>query len=245
VRGRSRSWTLGPIRTLGALALTNAETHVLATRNARTLKPRSSVSPRTPRKATPSVKTIPPVNPDSYLARMSERALAAWVWGLSLLVVGLVVVLIRAEQLFRIEGLDVSRLPAFHAVINATTAVLLVLGVFFIRRGEVARHRGAMVGAFALSCIFLLSYVVYHAQAPASPFGGEGWIRPVYFFILLTHIALAPVILPLALYTVLRAFRGEFARHRTIARWTFPLWLYVGVTGVIVYLMMAPYYVFD
>jgi putative membrane protein len=188
---------------------------------------------------------LPPIDPNSPLVRLSERALSAWVWGLSLLVVALVILLIATGQLFRIEGIDVSRLPRMHAIMNGISAGLLVAGVLFVKRGQVTLHRGAMVGAFALSCLFLLSYVVYHSQAPTSSFGGEGWIRPVYFFILLTHIALAPVILPLALYTVLRAFRGEYGKHRKIARWTFPLWLYVGVTGVIVYLMMAPWYVFD
>lgn len=193
----------------------------------------------------PNTRRLPQVDPNSVLARLSERALSAWVWGLSLLVVALVVFLITTGQVFRIEGIDVSRLPATHALMNGISAALLVAGVFFVQRGNIALHRGAMGLAFALSCLFLLSYVVYHSQAPSSSFGGEGWIRPVYFFILISHIALAPVILPLALYTVLRAFRGEYAKHRRIARWTFPLWLYVGVTGVIVYLMMAPWYVFD
>jgi putative membrane protein len=148
----------------------------------------------------------------------------------------------RGGPLFQIEGLDVSGLPAFHALLNGACAVLLVGGVWAVKEGRIEAHRLAMVGAFALSTVFLLSYVTYHAQVPSTPFGGEGWIRPVYFFILITHIALAPVILPLALYAVLRAFRAEYGRHRKVARWTFPLWLYVAVTGVLVYLFMRPYY---
>jgi len=180
--------------------------------------------------------------PVPFLRTVGERALAGWVWGLSVVVVLLVVLLMSTGQLLAVEGIDVSGLPRFHAFLNGTCALLLVAGVLFVRQGKVGPHRTAMVGAFTLSTIFLLSYVVYHSQAPSVPFGGEGWIRPVYFFILLTHIALAPVILPLALYTVLRAFRAEYGRHRRVARWTFPFWLYVAVTGVLVYAFMAPYY---
>ncbi len=173
---------------------------------------------------------------------MSERGLRVLVWSLSVAVCLLVVLLIVFPQLLRIEGLDVSVLPALHATMNGTTALLLVAGVLLIRSGRRIGHQRAMVSAFALSCLFLISYVVYHSQAPATAFGGEGWIRPVYFAVLITHIVLAPVVLPLALFTVLRASRQEFARHRKVARWTFPVWLYVAVTGVVVYLLMAPYY---
>ncbi|TVP55328.1 MAG: DUF420 domain-containing protein [Gemmatimonadales bacterium] len=173
---------------------------------------------------------------------LSERALAWIVYSLTAVVCGLVVVLVSFRQILVVEGLDVSRLPAVHATLNGTCALLLVMGVVFIRRGKVGWHRVSMVGAFTLSAIFLISYVIYHSQSPGASFGGEGWIRPVYFFVLITHIVMAPVILPLALYTVIRAFRGEFAKHRRIARWTFPAWLYVAVTGVLVYLFMAPYY---
>jgi len=185
-------------------------------------------------------RQFPP--PVPAVAELGERALAGWVWGLSLVVVLLVVFLMSSGQFLAIDGLDVSGLPRFHALLNGTCALLLVAGVSFVRQGKVGAHRAAMVGAFALSTIFLLSYVVYHSQAPSVPFGGEGWIRPVYFFVLISHIVLAPVILPLALYTVLRAFRAEYGRHRRVARWTFPFWLYVAVTGVMVYWFMSPYY---
>lgn len=176
------------------------------------------------------------------LKGLSERALAALVYTLSVVVCGLVVVLITMPQALRVEGLDVSFLPAFHATLNGFTALLLALGFALVRRGRIRAHRAAMAGAFALSCVFLISYVIYHSQSAGSSFGGEGWVRPLYFFILISHITLAPVVLPLALYTVVRAFRGEYGRHRKVARWTFPVWLYVAVTGVLVYLFMAPYY---
>ncbi len=181
-------------------------------------------------------------SPDDALRGLSERTLAIIVYSLTAVVTLLVVILVSFRQILVIEGLDVSRLPALHAAMNGTCALLLVMGVILIRQGKVGWHRTAMVGAFTLSALFLISYVVYHSQSPGATFGGEGWIRPVYFTILVSHIALAPIILPLALYTVIRALRGEFDRHRGVARWAFPVWLYVAVTGVLVYLFMAPYY---
>ncbi len=176
------------------------------------------------------------------LERLSERALAILIYGLAAIVCGLVVILITFPRLVAIDGLDVSALPAFHATLNGAAGLLLAMGFVLIKRGNVVWHQRVMVTAFTLSCVFLLSYVVYHSQAPAAHFGGEGWVRPLYFFILITHIVLAPVVVPLALYAVARALRGEFGRHRRVARWTFPVWMYVTVTGVLVYLMMAPYY---
>lgn len=173
---------------------------------------------------------------------MSERTLAAVVYSLSLFVCVAVLVLVLAPGLVTIEGMDVSVLPRFHATLNGSTAGLLLFGWIMIRSRRIEWHRRAMASAFALSCVFLVSYLVYHAQAPDAAYGGEGWVRPVYFTVLVSHIVLAPVILPLALYTLARALRGEFPRHRRIARWTLPVWLYVSVTGVIVYLMMASYY---
>lgn len=173
---------------------------------------------------------------------MSERALAAVVYSLSLLVCAAVLILVLVPDLVTVEGMDVSILPRFHATLNGSTAGLLLLGWVMIRGRRIASHRLAMASAFALSCVFLVSYLVYHSQAPDTAYGGEGWIRPVYFFVLVSHIVLAPVILPLALYTLARALRNELPLHRRVARWTLPIWLYVAVTGVIVYLMMAPYY---
>jgi len=176
------------------------------------------------------------------LGAASDRTLAVVVYTLSAVVCGLVLIFVTFPQLLVIDGLDVSRLPAFHAILNGATAVLLLAGYLLVRSGKVAWHRGAMVSAFSLSCLFLISYLIYHSQAVGSEYGGLGWMRWVYFFVLISHISLAPIVLPLALYAVVRAVRGEFMRHRKVARWTFPLWFYVAVTGVVVYLMMAPYY---
>ena len=132
----------------------------------------------------------------------------------------------------------VTDLPAVNATLNATATALLVAGWVFIRRRDITKHRASMVAALLCSALFLLSYVVYHYHAGSRPFQGAGAIRAVYFFILITHVLLAIVIVPLVALTVTRAARGQFARHRAIARWTLPLWLYVSATGVIVYLML-------
>jgi putative membrane protein len=129
-------------------------------------------------------------------------------------------------------------LPAVNATLNAVAAVLLVCGYVMIKRGRWETHRRFMLSAFATSALFLISYVVYHANVGSKPFGGQGAIRFVYFAILLTHVVLAAVILPLALITLTHGLRSRFERHVPIARWTLPIWLYVSVTGVIVYLML-------
>lgn len=172
----------------------------------------------------------------------SERALWIGIAGLSALVAGLVAALAVFPQALRVEGLDVSALPRFHAILNGTTAVLLTCGYLAIRRGRRTTHLRLMSLSFALSCLFLLSYVIHHSTAPKASFGGVGWTRPAYFFILITHVSLAPVLVPLALFTLSRAIRGELPKHRRLARWTLPVWMYVAATGVLVYLMMAPYY---
>ena len=129
-------------------------------------------------------------------------------------------------------------LPTLNACLNATSAVLLTVGYVFIRRGQRARHRLCMLFALVTSALFLISYVVYHAQVGSVPFTGRGFIRTVYFTVLITHVVLAVAIVPLVIMTASRALTNRFDRHRVIARWTLPLWLYVSVTGVIVYFML-------
>jgi uncharacterized membrane protein YozB (DUF420 family) len=129
-------------------------------------------------------------------------------------------------------------LPLVNASLNATSAILLTTGYVLIRRGDVKRHKASMIAACVVSTLFLISYVTYHANAGSKPFPGRGPIRVVYFTILLTHIVLAAAIVPLALVTLVRGLRARFDAHVRIARWTLPIWLYVSVTGVIVYLML-------
>jgi uncharacterized membrane protein YozB (DUF420 family) len=134
--------------------------------------------------------------------------------------------------------MDVSGLPAVNAGLNSISTVLLGAGYYFIRQGEREKHRAMMLAAFATSCLFLTSYLIYHYHAGSVPFQGQGWIRPVYFTILITHIILAAAIVPLALITLFRALREKYDLHRRIARWTFPIWMYVSVTGVVIYVML-------
>jgi putative membrane protein len=134
--------------------------------------------------------------------------------------------------------MSVYDLPAVNATLNALATLCLLAGYLFIRQGRRDAHRAAMVGALVLSALFLTSYLVYHYHVGSRPFTGEGWIRTVYFTVLITHVVLAIVIVPLVVITVSRALAARFDRHRRIARWTWPLWLYVSVTGVIVYLML-------
>jgi putative membrane protein len=135
-----------------------------------------------------------------------------------------------------------SILPHLNAALNATSFLLLVAGLYNIRRGNVSAHRKLMLSALAVSCLFLVSYVVYHAQHGSVRFQGQGAVRAVYFVILVTHVVLAAAIVPLVVVTLRRALLGDFARHRRLARWTYPIWLYVSVTGVIVYLMLYHLY---
>jgi uncharacterized membrane protein YozB (DUF420 family) len=131
-----------------------------------------------------------------------------------------------------------SILPHLNAVLNGTSALLLVTGYFFIRQGIIRLHRACMLGALAASCFFLISYLIYHAQVGSVRFRGEGWVRSVYFVVLISHTVLATTVVPLAIITLRRALKERFDRHRRIARWTLPIWLYVSVTGVIVYFML-------
>lgn len=143
-------------------------------------------------------------------------------------------------------GIDVEPLtflPPIYATVNGFTAVLLIAGVLAIKNGKRKLHENIMKTAIACSVAFLLMYVAYHMTADSTKFGGEGTIKYIYFFILLTHIVLSIVVIPFVLITYVRALAQRFDKHRKLARITFPLWLYVAVTGVIVYLMISPYYV--
>ena len=134
--------------------------------------------------------------------------------------------------------MTVTDLPALNATLNATSAVLLLTGWILIKRGRIQAHRNVLLAACATSVLFLISYLTYHAQVGSVKFTGQGPTRAVYFTILLTHTVLAVAIVPMVLITVSRGLRARYDTHRRIARWTMPLWLYVSVTGVIVYVML-------
>lgn len=134
--------------------------------------------------------------------------------------------------------IPVAALPALNATLNGMSAILLIVGYVCIRRRQIIAHKTCMASACVTSALFLASYLTYHAQVGSVRFTGQGWVRPVYFAILFSHTVLAVVTLPLALVTLGRALRGRFDRHARLARWTLPVWLYVSVTGVVIYWML-------
>lgn len=134
--------------------------------------------------------------------------------------------------------MSVHDLPAVNASLNALSGLLLLVGYALIKSGRRDQHRAVMLAAFASSAAFLVCYLVYHAQVGSVPFTRQGFVRPLYFTILLTHVVLAAVVLPMIILTVTRGLKGRFREHRKIARWTFPVWMYVSVTGVLVYVLL-------
>ena len=133
---------------------------------------------------------------------------------------------------------SVHDLPAVNATLNGIAGILLVIAYVFIRQRRIDAHRRTMIAAFATSSLFLVCYVVYHAQVGSVRFTRQGIVRPIYFTILITHVTLAAVVLPLAIVTLSRGLKARYDRHRAIARWTLPIWLYVSVTGVLVYVLL-------
>mgnify|MGYP006206138779 CR=1 FL=1 len=140
------------------------------------------------------------------------------------------------------ENYNFSSLPFFHAILNGSTAVLLVTGFMLIKNKKTNLHKLAMLSAFILSAVFLVSYVISKLTNVPVPFGGEGVIRYVYFFILISHILLSIPVLPLAMFSIYRGMTGDFEKHKSIVKYTFPIWMYVSITGVLVYAFMSPYY---
>lgn len=140
------------------------------------------------------------------------------------------------------ETATVIHLPTLNACLNAASGLFILAGYAFIRRKNMRAHRACMLAAVSTSALFLISYLYYHAQVGSVRFTGQGWVRPVYFTILLSHTVLAAAIVPLVLLTLFRAFREQFDGHRRIARWTLPIWLYVSVTGVVIYFMLYQWF---
>jgi putative membrane protein len=134
--------------------------------------------------------------------------------------------------------LALADLPALNAVLNATSAILLSAGYRFIRRRQITAHKRCMLTACATSALFLMPYLTYHYYVGSMPFHGQGWVRPLYFTILISHTTLAATIVPLAIMTLFRAWKADFRKHARLARWTWPIWMYVSVTGVIIYVML-------
>lgn len=138
--------------------------------------------------------------------------------------------------------MEVTDLPAVNATLNGISAVLLMIGYVLVRQRRLEQHRRVMIAAFSASVLFLICYLIYHANVGSKRFPGQGPIRSVYFFILITHIVLAALVPPMAIITLVRGLRERYDTHRRLARWTLPIWLYVSVTGVIVYVMLYQMY---
>lgn len=169
----------------------------------------------------------------------NSKKYTLWIWVLSITIPLLVLVL------FRVKIPGVARLwylPPIYATINGITAIVLMVSVYQIKKGNRKLHERLMKTAIGMSVLFLTLYMTYHITSDSTPYGGEGFLRYVYYFILLTHILLSVVVIPFVLVTYFRALSGQFYKHRKIARITFPLWLYVALSGVMVYLLISPYY---
>ena len=180
-----------------------------------------------------------------WLKRPPADALAKKLRIAGWIVSAVVLALVAGMQKIRIplpEGVSLGFLPPFHAAVNASGAIVLIAALIAIKAGRVKLHRAFMVGAMGLSVLFLLSYVGYHITSDPTRYGGEGTMRTVYFVLLITHIISAAVSFPFILFTFIAGFTNQFDRHRKLARWVFPLWLYVAVTGPVCYLMLRPYY---
>jgi len=161
---------------------------------------------------------------------------------LSIAIVGLVLIVFFIGGSDTRRGMDVRFLPRVNAVLNTLTTFFLLAALGAVRRKNIVWHRRFVYSAFTTTGLFLVTYLVYHALSESTPYGGTGLMAGTYYFVLITHIILAAVIVPLALVTFFRGISNQVDRHRRIARWTMPLWLYVSVTGVLVYLMISPYY---
>ena len=169
-----------------------------------------------------------------------KNKFTSYIWLISV-VIPLVVAILFTVRIPNVASL--SFLPPIYATINGITAVILLIALKAIKSKNIKLHQNLMKTAIALSLVFLLMYVAYHMTSDSTSYGGEGFIRYVYFFILISHIILSIGIIPMVLFTYVRAYTKQFEDHKKIARYTFPIWLYVAVTGVIVYFMISPYYI--
>ena len=169
-----------------------------------------------------------------------EKKVKVWITVLSIAVPVVVAILFG----YKIpEATPLNFLPPIYASINGLTALLLILAVMAIKNGKQQLHQKLMTSCIVLSVLFLVMYVAYHMTSDSTPFGGEGGIRYVYFFILISHIVLSIAVIPLVLITYSKSYLKDFKAHKAWAKYTFPIWLYVAITGVVVYLMISPYYV--
>ena len=174
---------------------------------------------------------------------MDNKLVIKWIIAVSAFLLGVVCLLYFSEPFGTVDKDSIVFLPRFHAILNSMTAISLICGAWTMKKKKNQKlHSRFMVTAFVLSSIFLVSYVVYHSLAPETKYGGDGILKGVYYFVLISHILLSMVVVPFVLMAFYFALSKQFAKHRKIVKWTLPIWLYVAFTGVLVYIMISPYY---
>jgi len=173
---------------------------------------------------------------------MKQKNFTPLIWILTMAINGLIATAYFIPKNDLLNGYDLTKLPLLNAVLNGSTFIALIAALVSIKRKRVIAHRSFVFLAFSFTALFLFSYLLYHFSIPSTRFGGTGMIKAIYFLILVTHIFLAALIVPLALVTMSYALNGNLNKHRKIAAWTMPIWLYVSLTGVIVYFLISPYY---
>lgn len=173
---------------------------------------------------------------------MKKRNYKPAIITISIILIGAIGILSGMPGDDNFDAFDVTILPLMNAIMNSFTFVFLVCALIAISKRNIKVHRRFIYAAFVTTSLFLITYVAFHYLAPSTPFGGEGFLAGLYYFVLITHIVLAAAIVPLALTSVARAWNREYERHRKIVRWTMPIWLYVSFTGVLVYILISPYY---
>lgn len=179
---------------------------------------------------------------------MNDRSISRLILGISIFVFAVIIILqSKILNIFPDKNAIPSWvffLPRLNAIINGTCTILLLFSLYFIKRKDIRTHKKLNITTFVLSSLFLVSYIIFHATGIKTTYGGEGPVRTVYYFILITHIILAAVVLPLVLFSFQKGLQMQVERHKKLVRWSYPIWLYVTVTGVLVYLMISPYYTF-
>jgi len=179
---------------------------------------------------------------------MNDKQISRLITAVSIVVL-IVVVILQSKILDifpqkELIPLWVFSLPLFNAILNGTCSVLLILSLYFIKRKDIKTHKNLNILTFILSSLFLVSYIIFHATGIKTTYGGQGLIRSIYYFILITHIILAAIVLPLVLFSFQKGLQMKVEQHKKLVRWTYPIWLYVTITGVLVYVMISPYYTF-
>jgi putative membrane protein len=179
---------------------------------------------------------------------MNDRFISRLILGVSIFVFAVIVILqSKVLNIFPDKAAIPSWvffLPRLNAIINGTCTVLLLLSLYYIKRKDIQTHKKLNIATFILSSLFLVSYIIFHATGIKTTYGGEGPIRTVYYFILITHIILAAIVLPLVLFSFQKGLQMQVEKHKKLVRWSYPIWLYVTITGVLVYIMISPYYTF-